>query len=187
MLKFYRLWLGGMVVCGLLLSWVGYGSAWTTTTSLGTQRPPSPEQFTLTYRFVGVMDTAGANINAAATVIHCSNIEPLSTEIWVELDDELGNTYELNVLIQPNETTTIATQETLFFEENEVMELGNIGQGNGRIYVENGRFVVCNVQLVDPTSATPAYLTGLPLLNSVGWPIGTPLTEALYLPLIQHD
>ncbi len=116
----------------------------------------------LAYQSVGVLDSV-----AAATVVHCTNLGAEARTVYVDIygfDGFLECT--IGVSIEFGATATFATRATVLYEEDALCnpEPGT-NQGSLDIWVTTSNAVICTVQVIDPSVATPKYATTLDLFR----------------------
>jgi hypothetical protein len=144
---------------------------------------PAPNGFSVIYTFTGARDIQYPNPenpenkeNIAATVVHCTNIGDLLTQMRVEIYDYNDN-YTLSVteIITPNYTLTFTTQDVALYTWDAIIartvtdQTSNIDQGSGRIMVDNpAANVICTAQVLDPLGNPPSYVVKLTLYDAYG-------------------
>jgi hypothetical protein len=111
------------------------------------------------YRATGVRDGT-----TAATAVHCTNLDLSALTVFVDFH-EFDGTFEcgLDFVIDGNRTATLATRATaLYFEDAACDPSPGSNQGYVEVWVPSSTSkVMCTAQVVDPASATPAYVTTL--------------------------
>ena len=123
-------------------------------------------ELVLAYHAAGVRDAG-----TAATVVLCTNLGPGNTVVQVEFYDfdgvflcaMAGEVFE-------GETWTWATRQTaLYGEDGRCTDDGAPAplaeQGSVDILVTVQTKLLCTVQVIDPTAATPVYATSLDLFR----------------------
>lgn len=125
----------------------------------------------LLFRASGISDRG-----TAASVIHCTNVGTVDAEVGAVFRDFNG-TVDCSIVddvVGPSATTTLATRDTLaFFEDVKCPEEPGLDQGSVVVFGDStgSTDVICTVQVVDPTSSTPRFLSTLDLYDPNGTPI----------------
>lgn len=129
--------------------------------------PKTPDDFTAVYVFSG----AAANLPDAnskiATSVHCTNMGANDVNVLVEIADYDGDPIisSGSFALPSGQTRTVSTQNTAVYSEDIVIPAftDDIGQGNGRIYVDAAATLICTAQTLDPIGAPPSFVVNLDL------------------------
>lgn len=114
------------------------------------------------YQATGVRDAA-----TAATVVHCTNLGATLRTVWVDIYGFDG-VFEcgLSADVASGETRTFATRDVLLYTEDAVCATAPLTeQGSLDILLATTTNLICTVQVVDPASTTPRYVTTLDLFR----------------------
>ena len=131
--------------------------------------PVGGEKTKLLYTVVGVRDSANL-----ATLFHCTSTEPTDGKvirIGVEVfnyDTTLANDVTAgdgDDAIVPGGSVTFGTRDTASFEEDELIDTGNINQGSARIFATS-KDVLCSAMIVEVTNDPPTSMVMLPVFRA---------------------
>jgi hypothetical protein len=123
-------------------------------------------ELVLAYHAAGVRDAG-----TAATVVLCTNLGPGDTVVQVEFYDFDGAFLcAMAGEVFPGETWTWATRQTVLYGEDgrctdDEAPAPLAEQGSVDILVTAQTKLLCTVQVIDPTAATPVYATTLELFR----------------------
>lgn len=149
------------LLLGILLGWLLFGSYPTIASPNGDRI--MPEGSPLHYQFTGVID----HQHGAATVIHCTNLGPRSSQLWMQISDFDNQTWGTSALINVGHTVTLGTRETSFFVVRQDRP-GVVTQGTIRIHTEHDVKLICSAQSLDPHNQIPHYVYTHRLYNPWG-------------------
>jgi hypothetical protein len=137
------------------------------------------EGYNILYLVTGVNNDNVGN-DLIATVFHCTNCGDSNANVVIQIADVTGtDVYTAEVNVASNRTWTFATQNPPIMTVDTLISTEIIQSGSARILSDSSQ-IMCVVQLIDPVTTVPKFITNLPLYRVQE---GT-LTKVVVIPLL---